>query len=62
MSKSLSTTLIGVAVVLVVLGLLNHFALHINAVPHTSAIIAVLAVILAAVGVFGMMSSSSKTA
>jgi hypothetical protein len=61
MSKGLSTTLIGVAVVLVVVGLLNHFALHMNAVPHTSSIIGVLAVILAAVGVYGLMSSS-KTA
>lgn len=61
MSRSLSSTLIGVAVVLIVVGLLNHFALHINAVPHASIIIGVLAVIFAAAGVYGMMSSS-KTA
>lgn len=58
MSKNLAYGFIGLAVVLVLFGLLNHFALGINVVPHTSTIIGVLAVIFAAVGIYGVMSSS----
>jgi NADH:ubiquinone oxidoreductase subunit 6 (subunit J) len=58
MSKNLSYGLIGLAVVLVLLGVLNHFVLGLNFLPHTSIIIGVLAVIVGAVGVFGMLSSS----
>ena len=62
MSKNLSYGLIGLAVVLVLFGALNHFKLHINLIPHMSTISGVLAVILGGVGIFGMMSSSSKAA
>jgi len=58
MSKNLSYGLIGLAVVLVLFGLLNHFVLGLKTVPHSTIIIGVLAVILGAVGVYGMLSAS----
>ncbi|MBA3823893.1 MAG: hypothetical protein H0X24_08360 [Ktedonobacterales bacterium] len=58
MSKNLAYGLLGLAVVLVIFGALNHFVLGLNVVPHTSIVIGVLAVIAGGIGLFGMFSSS----
>lgn len=55
MNKGISGALIGVAVLLVIFGLANHFALHLNPVAHMSSIIAGLAVLFAIIGGVGFM-------
>jgi hypothetical protein len=60
LSRGLSITLIVVAVVLVVFGLVEHFFFRVTIIPHLAPILGVIAVILAAVGIYGMMSSNSK--
>jgi hypothetical protein len=60
MSKNLSYGLIAVAVVLLIFGVLNHFALGLNFLPHTTIIIGVLAVIIGAVGIYGLLGSISS--
>lgn len=55
MNKGLSMALIGVAALLVIFGLLNHYSLHMNPVAHTSSIIAGLAVLFALIGGAGFL-------
>ena len=50
-------TLIVIAVVLVVFGFAEHFLFRISIVPHLAPILGVIAVVLAAVGIYGIMSS-----
>ena len=57
LSRGLSLTLIVIAVVLVVFGLAEHYFFRITIVPHLAIILGVLAVVLAAVGIYGMMGS-----
>lgn len=55
MNKGISGALIGVAVILGILGLVNHFALHMNPIAHTSSITAGLAVLFAIIGGVGFI-------
>ena len=57
LSRGLSTTLIVIAVLLVVFGFAEHFFFRITILPHLAPILGVIAVVLAAVGIYGMMSS-----
>jgi hypothetical protein len=57
MSKGLSTGLAVVGVLLIIVGLVNHYVLKTNIVPHTSIGLGVLGVIVGGIGVFGLMSS-----
>ena len=61
MSRGLSITLIVVAVVLVVFGFAEHFLFRITIMPHLAPILGVIAVVLAAVGIYGLMSGSKAT-
>ncbi len=61
LSRGLSITLIVIAVVLVVFGLAEHYFFRITIVPHLAIILGVVAVVLAAVGIYGMMSSQGAT-
>ena len=61
MSRGLSITLIVVAVALVVFGFAEHFFFRITILPHLAPILGLVAVILAAVGVYGMMSQSTSS-
>jgi hypothetical protein len=57
MSKGLSTGLAVIGVLIIVFGLVNHYVLKMNFVPHTSIVLGVLGVIVGGIGVFGLMSS-----
>jgi hypothetical protein len=61
LSRGLSITLIVVAVALVVFGFAEHFFFRITILPHLAPILGVIAVILAAIGVYGMMSQSNSS-
>jgi len=61
MSKGLSTGLAVVGVLLIIFGLVNHYALKINAIPHMSIGLGVLGVIVGGIGVFGFMSPSKSS-
>lgn len=61
LSRGLSITLIVVAVALVVFGFAEHFFFRITILPHLAPILGLVAVILAAVGVYGMMSQSTSS-
>ena len=60
MSRGLSTTLIVVAVLLVVFGFAEHFFFRVSIVPHLAPILGVIAVILAAVGIYGLLGTPQK--
>lgn len=55
-----SYLLIGLAIVVGIVGLLNHFAIHMNPVAHTSTILAVIAVVLLVAGGAMMMMGRSS--
>jgi hypothetical protein len=59
-----SYALIGLGVVVLLLGLINHFAIHANPVAHTSTIVLAVGVILAVAGgamvAMGGRSSSAR--
>jgi hypothetical protein len=61
LSRGLSITLIVIAVALVVFGFAEHFFFRILIVPHLAPILGVIAVVLAAVGIYGMMSGSKAS-
>ena len=62
MSRGLSVTLVVVAVVLVVFGFAEHFFFRITILPHLAPILGVVAVVLAAVGIYGIMSGPKANA
>jgi hypothetical protein len=62
LSRGLSVTLIVVAVALVVFGFAEHFFFRLTILPHLAPILALVAVILAAIGVYGMMSQPTSGA
>ena len=54
-------TLIGLGVVILVIGLVNHFVIHQNPVAHTSTIVLAVGAILLVVGVaLSFMGGGSK--
>lgn len=61
LSRGLSTTLIVIAVLLVVFGLAEHFFFRVTILPHLAPILGVIAILLAAVGIYGIISSPKAT-
>jgi hypothetical protein len=59
-SRGLSLTLIVIAVVLVLFGVAEHFLFRTTVIPHLAIIIGVVAVILAGIGVYGMLSGQKN--
>ena len=53
--RSVSYILVGLGVIIVILGLANHFAIKANPVAHTSSIILAVGVVVAIIGVATMM-------
>jgi hypothetical protein len=60
LSRGLSITLIVVAVALVVFGFAEHFFFRITILPHLAPILGIIAVALAAIGIYGMMGQSNS--
>ena len=60
LSRGLSLTLIVIAVALVVFGFAEHYLFRITIIPHLAIILGVVAVVLAAIGVYGMTSSANS--
>jgi hypothetical protein len=58
--KSSSAALLGIGVLVIVIGLINHFVIKANPVAHTSIILGVIGVVLAGAGVAMSMTGSSK--
>lgn len=56
MSKNLSLGLLVAGIIIVVLGLVVHFALKVTVVPHFSVIVGIIGAIVAAIGVWGFVS------
>ena len=55
MSKGMSLGLLVVGIIIVVFGALEHFALKIVVMSHFSTIVAVVGLVVAAVGAWGFM-------
>ncbi|MGO8949653.1 MAG: hypothetical protein ACLQUY_18775 [Ktedonobacterales bacterium] len=62
LSRGLSLTLIVIAVVLVVFGFAEHFLFRsaFAVIPHFAIILGVIAVVLVAVGIYGLLSAPPK--
>ena len=58
MNATLSAVLLAIGVVLVIAGLIVHFAVKVSVVPHFSIILGVVGVIVAGIGVYGMMAKN----
>jgi hypothetical protein len=58
MNSALGRVLLVIGVVLVVAGAIVHFAVRVNIVPHFSIILGVVGVIVAGLGVYGMVAKS----
>jgi hypothetical protein len=59
-SRGLSITLIVIAVLLVLFGVAEHFFFRITIIPHLAIIIGVLAVVLAGIGLYGMLGGQKS--
>lgn len=57
-SKNLSLGLIIGGVVLLLIGVVEHFAVKVEMLPHLAIYLGVLAVIVAGVGIFGIVSQN----
>jgi hypothetical protein len=57
--KSASIPLIGLGALIIIVGLINHFVIKANPVAHTSIILGVIGVVVAAIGAVAMMGKSS---
>ena len=60
--RGLSYVLLVLGVILAIVGLLNHFALKMNPVAHTSTILVAVGAVLAVIGVLLMVMGGSKAA
>lgn len=58
MSRGLSMVPVAIAVILVVVGLVEHFAMRVTMVPHLAIILGVVAVILLAASIPGFRSKA----
>lgn len=56
MTRGLSMGLVIVGIIIVVLGVILHFALKTEVFPHFNSVVAVVGVVLALVGAWGMFS------
>ncbi len=55
MSKGMSLGLLVVGIIIIVLGALEHYSLKIAVMPHFSTIVAIVGLVVAAVGAWGFM-------
>lgn len=62
MSKSVSYFLIGLAILLILFGFAEHIFFRILIVPHLAIIVGVVAVILAAIGIYGLLRAGASNA
>lgn len=60
--RGLSYVLLVLGVIVAIVGLLNHFALHMNPIAHTSTILVAVGAVLAIIGVLTMFMGGSKAA
>lgn len=60
--RAVNYILIGLGVVVLILGLLNHFVIKANPVAHTSTITAAVGAVLVILGVVGMMLGGRSNA
>jgi hypothetical protein len=59
MSRSTAQILLVIGVILILAGAVEHFFLRVTLIPHLAIIAGVIAVILIAAGLFGMMGKSA---
>jgi uncharacterized membrane protein len=60
--RAVTYILIGLGIVVVILGLLNHYVIKANPVAHTSTITIAIGAVLVVIGVFGMMLGGKSNA
>lgn len=60
--RGASIGLLVVGILVVVVGLINHYVMHANPISHTSTILLGVGVVIAAVGVIMMAMGGSKAA
>jgi hypothetical protein len=60
--RAVNYILIGLGVVVVILGLLNHWVFKQNPVAHTSTITLAIGAVLVVIGVFGMLLGGRSNA
>jgi uncharacterized membrane protein len=60
--RAVNYILIGLGVIVVILGLLNHFVIKANPVAHTSTITLAIGAVLVVIGVFGMVLGGRSNA
>jgi uncharacterized membrane protein HdeD (DUF308 family) len=60
--RAVSSILIGLGIIVLILGLVNHFVIKANPVAHTSTITAAVGAVLLVVGVLGMMLGGRSSA
>ena len=60
MSKNVSIGLIAIGVVLIVVAGLEHLMLRVEIVPHLAIYLAVIGVLAAGVGVYGLVTGKPK--
>ncbi len=53
MSKQLSSTLIALAVLLIIVGIAEHLFFRVEVVPHLALALGAVAVVIGAIGVYG---------
>jgi hypothetical protein len=58
MNPSIGRVLVIIGIVLVVAAVIAHFALTVEIFPHFNVVLGVIGVIVAAAGVYGMVSKS----
>jgi hypothetical protein len=60
--RGLSYVLIVLGVIVAIVGVLNHYALKMNPVPHTSTVLVAIGAVVAIVGVLAFFMGGSKAA
>ena len=60
MSRNLSVGLLAAGVVLIVIALIEHFALRVEVIPHLAIGLGVVAVILFIIGAVGMLQGGGN--
>ena len=60
MSRNLSIWLVAVGVVLIIVALIEHFALRVTVMPHLAIGLGVITLILFVIGAFGLLQSDSS--
>lgn len=60
MKRSTAQILVAIGVALIIIGLVEHFALRVTVIPHLAIILGVVAVVLIAAGLYGMMAKKAS--